>query len=425
MRVLKIGSFGPAVELLQLALDRAGLGPLDRDSIFGSGTDAALRSFQRQRGLRPDGVAGAETHRALLPYYTGFLIHSVRPGENLYSIAGLYGSSLPAILTANPALSPEGLYPGQSVTVPLPFDVVPTDVSWFSALVGYCVRGLSARYPFLGVDEAGRSVMGRPLWALRFGAGENRVLYNGEHHGNEWICTPLLLSFMEQLCAAYAAGGLLYGQSAGELWDYASLFMVPAVNPDGMDICTGELQSGPWYQRALSIAGRYPQYAFPAQWKANAQGIDLNLQYPAMWEQARENKFAQGIVSPAPGDFVGDYPLQAPESLAMYEYTRLLSPALTLSYHTQGEVIYWRYLDYEVPGAEAIAGAFGEVSGYEAEETPYASGFAGYKDWYIQEYLRPGFTIEAGKGQNPLPISDFGKIFEDNLGILTLGMIVT
>lgn len=425
MRILKIGSYGPAVELLQLALDRAGLGPLSRDGIFGSGTDAALRAFQRQRGLHSDGVAGAETHRALLPYYTGFLAHRVRPGETLAEIARRYGSRLSAVLTANPGLVPEKLTAGQAVTVPLPFDVVPTDISWCSALVGYCVRGLSARYPFLSVDEAGRSLMGRPLWVLRFGAGENRVLYNAEHHGNEWICTPLLLKFMEELCAAYAAGAAIYGQSAAELWDYASLFMLPAVNPDGMDICTGELQSGPWYMRALSIAADYPQYAFPAQWKANLQGIDLNLQYPAGWEQARENKFAQGIRSPAPGDFVGDYPLQAPESAAMAEYTRLLSPALTLSYHTQGEVIYWRYQDYEVPGAEEIAGAFGEVSGYKAEDTPYASGFAGYKDWFIQEYLRPGFTIEAGMGQNPLPISDFGKIFDDNLGILTLGMIVT
>lgn len=425
MRILKLGSFGPSVELLQLALNRAGLGPLEQDGIFGSSTDAALRGFQRQKGLRPDGVAGAQTHRALLPYYTGFTVHRVRSGESPAGIARLYGSSVPAILTANPGIVPENLAVGQSLTVPLPFAVVPTDISFFSALVGYCVRGLSARYPFLGVDEAGRSVLGRPLWSLRFGAGENRVLYNAAHHANEWICTPLLLKFMEELCDAYAAQGLIYGQSAAELWDYTSLFMVPAVNPDGMDLCTGELQSGPWYQRALKIAEQYPRYAFPAQWKANLQGIDLNLQYPALWQQAKENKFALGITSPAPGDFVGEFPLQAAESAAMAEYTRLLSPDLTLSYHTQGEVIYWRYLDYYVAGAEDIARAFGEVSGYEPEDTPYASGFAGYKDWYIQEYLRPGFTIEAGLGQNPLPIEQFGKIYEDNLGIMTLGMIVT
>lgn len=425
MRTLKKGSRGPAVQLLQLALTRAGFGPLERDGIFGSATAAELIRFQQSRGLNADGIAGPAVHRALLPYYTGFLVHRVQRGETLYSISVRYGSSIPAIITANPALSGEKIYPGMELTVPLGFRVVPEDVQCFSRLVGYCVRGLAARYPFISLGEMGRSVMGRPLWTLRLGAGENRVLYNASHHANEWICSLVLLRFAEELASAYAADGLIYGQSAAEIFDYASVFLAIAVNPDGMDLCTGELQSGPYYQRALAIAADYPRYPFPLGWKANIQGIDLNLQYPALWETARENKFAQGITSPSPGDYVGAYPLQATESRAMYDYTRLLDPDLILAYHTQGEVIYWRFQDYQVPGAQEIAAAFAQVSGYTAEETPYASGFAGYKDWYIQEYLRPGFTVEAGKGQNPLPISELPRIYSDNLGILTLGALVT
>jgi len=59
--------------------------------------------------------------------------------------------------------------------------------------------------------------------------------------------------------------------------------------------------------------------------------------------------------------------------------------------------------------------------GYTLSEVPYASSFAGYKDWFLQEYQRPGYTIEAGLGQNPLPISQFDEIYRDNLGILVLG----
>ena len=51
-------------------------------------------------------------------------------------------------------------------------------------------------------------------------------------------------------------------------------------------------------------------------------------------------------------------------------------------------------------------------------ETPYASAFAGYKDWFIQNWRRPGFTIEAGLGESPLPLSQFPEIYRDNLGIL-------
>ena len=59
------------------------------------------------------------------------------------------------------------------------------------------------------------------------------------------------------------------------------------------------------------------------------------------------------------------------------------------------------------------------------EETPYASGFAGSKDWFIQQFERPGYTIEAGLGVKPLPISQFDRIYRDNLGILTMGALVT
>ena len=54
----------------------------------------------------------------------------------------------------------------------------------------------------------------------------------------------------------------------------------------------------------------------------------------------------------------------------------------------------------------------------------FNSSFAGYKDWFIQDYRRPGYTIEAGFDQNPLPISQFNEIYRDNLGILVLGMVL-
>ena len=108
----------------------------------------------------------------------------------------------------------------------------------------------------------------------------------------------------------------------------------------------------------------------------------------------------------------------------MYDFTLSLSPQLTLAYHTQGEVIYWRYLDLEPRGARDIADTFAAVSGYSAEDTPFASGFAGYKDWYIREFDRPGYTVEDGLGRNPLPLSQFDKIYADNLGILTLSMLL-
>ena len=425
MRTLRFGSSGPAVQLLQLGLNRAGFGPLTTDGVYGHGTRGAVSRFQAVNRLTVDGITGPATHRALLPWYTGYVSIRIRQGDTLWSLGRLYGSSSEAIRLANPGVEPENLQIGAALIVPLPFDVVPTGIDYCSALVNYCIQGLSARYPFLRAGSIGKSALGKPLWSLRLGQGENRVLYHGEHHANEWITTPLLLRFAEELASAFAAGEELSGVSAAEILDYATICMVPAVNPDGMDLVTGELSTGEAYQSARKIGEAYPRFPFPQGWKANIRGVDLNLQYPAGWEQAREIKYAQGIVSPAPADFVGTAPLTAPEARAMADLTARFDPALTLSYHSQGEVIYWRFQDYEPENARQIGALFAQLSGYELADTPYASSFAGYKDWFLQEFGRPGYTVEVGRGVNPLPISEFPEIYERNRGILTYGALVT
>ena len=423
MRQLSQGSRGPAVELLQLALMRWGIEDISTDGLFGAATAQALRRFQRAMGLVPDGIAGRDSHRALLPWYTGYILHRIKRGDTLYSIARQHGSSIEAIELANPGTEPSRLNVGTSLIVPLGFEVVPTNISYCSALVGYCVRGLGARYPFLSAGEIGKSVMGRPLWRLSLGSGARRVLYNASHHANEWITTPVLLKFTEELAQTFAKGGKLCGHPAAEILSRASIHLVPALNIDGIDLVTGELQSGEFYRQARNIAANYPQFSFPSGWKANIRGTDLNLQYPADWEQAKQNKYALGITSPAPADYVGAYPLSAPESRAMHDYTLTLSPALILAYHTQGEVIYWQYKDYEPPRSRVIGEALSQASGYPLETTPFASGFAGYKDWFIERFFRPGYTIEAGQGINPLPLSQFDEIYKDNLGILVLAAL--
>ena len=114
-------------------------------------------------------------------------------------------------------------------------------------------------------------------------------------------------------------------------------------------------------------------------------------------------------------------PLTEPEALAIYNFTLAHDFRLILTYHSQGEVIYWQFQNYNPPNSFYIGQQFANSSGYSLEETPYNSSFAGYKDWFIQSYNRPGYTVEVGLGENPLPISQFDKIYRDNLGILVQG----
>lgn len=117
-------------------------------------------------------------------------------------------------------------------------------------------------------------------------------------------------------------------------------------------------------------------------------------------------------------------PLVAPEALALYNFTLFHNFRLILAYHTQGKEIYWQFQNYAPSEAEQIGRLFENVSGYRLADVPLESSFAGYKDWFLQQYRRPGYTIEAGIGQNPLTISQFSQIYEDNLGILVLSAIV-
>ena len=148
------------------------------------------------------------------------------------------------------------------------------------------------------------------------------------------------------------------------------------------------------------------------------------MQFPAGWENARAIKYAQDFTKPSPRDFVGYGPLTQPEALAMYNFTLNHNFRLILAYHTQGEVIYWKYANYLPEDSQEIGEKFSEASGYTLDITPPESAFAGYKDWFIQEYNRPGYTIEAGLGENPLPISQFYQIYSDNIGILILGAVL-
>ena len=281
------------------------------------------------------------------------------------------------------------------------------------------IRRIAEVYPFCRTELIGTTAFQRPIRSLAIGTGPRTVLYTAAHHANEWITSLVLLKFGEELAEAIAGGGQIFGQDARQLAQAATIYLVPMMDPDGVDLVVGTIGPGDiQFDLAQRLARDYPAIPFPDGWKANLLGVDLNLNYPAGWLTAREIKFSQGYTTPGPRDYVGRAPLNQFETQALADYTERLDPALVLAYHAQGQEIYWQFMDYDVPGAEALGQEFARLSGYRLADVPSTSAYAGYKEWFIQKFRRPGYTIEVGAGENPLPLTQFPQIYRDNLGIL-------
>ena len=83
-----------------------------------------------------------------------------------------------------------------------------------------------------------------------------------------------------------------------------------------------------------------------------------------------------------------------------------------IAFHSQGEEIYWNYKDYTPKKSFLMANILGKTSGYKVSEPEGLAVGGGFKDWFIKEFKKPAFTIEIGKGKNPLPIDDIVDVYK-------------
>ena len=423
MRVLRLGMSGTDVMEIQSLLQRLGFDPGPLDGIFGRRTQQAVIAFQRRFGLVPDGIIGLNTYRVMESFLLGYDMYTVQPGDTIFGIASRYGVNPDLIRVANPNIDEYNLIIGQRITVPYGLNVVPTNVDYTFDILQRNVAGLKALYPFIETGIAGQSVLGRNLYYIRLGQGPNQVFYNAAHHALEWITSPLLMKFAEDFSRAYALGLNIAGYVPSEIWDKSSIYIVPMVNPDGIDLVLNGLSpSNPFYNDL--IRWNNGSIDFSNDWQANVRGVDLNHNYDAGWEASKAGEAALGITGPGPTRFSGTYPLSEPETRAMVDFTLSHDFRLVLAYHSQGEVIFWNFENMATQEAREIGEALAQASGYALEEATGIASYAGFKDWFIKQFGRPGYTVEVGRGTNPLPISQFNQIYSDNLPLLLLASVI-
>ncbi len=282
---------------------------------------------------------------------------------------------------------------------------------------------LKIKFPGIEVRSIGKSIWGRELYCIRLGEGKAKLMYNGAHHGMEWITSALLMRFMEDYLTAESEGLSIRGFNVPALSRRASLYIVPMVNPDGVELATSGIPHelrGEQKKKLLKINGSDDF----SKWQANARGVDLNHNYNALWEMSKKMETEYGIYSPGPTRFSGAGAESEPESRALADFTRLMGFELTISFHSQGKVIYHGFMDKEPENSLKIAKAFTKISPYKLDSTEGIASFGGYKDWFVDKFNKPGYTIEVGEGQNPLPFEQLERIYNETLAIM-LGAMTT
>lgn len=269
---------------------------------------------------------------------------------------------------------------------------------------------LNYEFPFFKINEIGKSTLGEKIIYIKLGEGNKKLFINSSHHANEWMTSLITMMFIETYLTLHQKKEMYKGYDIEELWKNVSVFIVPMVNPDGVNLCLKEkkIVNDNLYKNILEKSNL-------ENWKANIRGVDLNLNYPAGWEQAVKNKAKKGIIAPGPRDYPGPNAISEIETKNMINFTTLFQFDMTISLHSQGQEIYWNYLNYKIEKAYEIGKKLAKVSGYELTEPNYYSSFAGYKDWYIENFKKPGYTIEIGKGEEgkSLPLEKAKEIYEE------------
>ncbi|MDN4085485.1 M14 family zinc carboxypeptidase [Paenibacillus polymyxa] len=347
----------------------------------------------------------------------------IQSGENARQIAKQFDVELDELRLANSGLAEHNFVEGKIIIIPEDHrdQIVRLRGEYSYEDLMEDLKALVHRFPFIEVGSIGTSVMGKDIPYIRIGQGTRKIHANASVHANEWLTTPCLLRFIEQ----YARGidgaegrdaeqlhdewgkptgnPWVYGGSPQDLMEHTSLWVVPMVNPDGVELVQqGVLPTHPLYHELRKWNEGRADFR---GWKANIRGVDLNDQFPAYWEEEVRRR---GKTGPSRRDYAGPAPLSEPESKALADLTEREQFDMVLSIHSQGQEIYWNYRDLEPKESRDWALQLAAATGYRAVKL--GGSDAGYKDWFIQRFGKPGFTVEVGLGVNPLPMRDYEDI---------------
>lgn len=282
------------------------------------------------------------------------------------------------------------------------------DVFDYSALEA-AIIDLDKKYDFLEISQLGKSILGKNIPIISLGKGHKSLIYIGGHHGMEWLTSALLIKFINEFCEEYRNGTHIFDISSRVVFETRKLYIVPMLNPDGIDYSIhGVSPKNIIRERLIKMNHGCNDFS---HWQANARGVDLNHNYAAGFKEYKIIEQQSGLDVGAPSKFSGEYSESEPETKALCNFVRFISPSLALTLHTQGEEIYYTSGENTARESLPIVKTLSRLTGYKISFPSGTAKYGGFTDWFIEEFNRPSFTLECGRGENPLPFSDLDIIY--------------
>ena len=277
---------------------------------------------------------------------------------------------------------------------------------------------LGDEYDFIKLIRVGKSVLKREIYGIGIGDLKNAVLLAGAFHAQEWLTASLLVKFAEDICAHYIKSEEFVGVNLNKILSERGIIIVPMVNPDGVEIALSSAKSAGhlcgFVEDTMKLSDE--------SWQANARGVDINHNFDAGFDTLRRMESELGIVGPMPRKYGGRSPHSEPESKAMVNLCSCFDIKMVFAYHSQGEEIFWEYGGNTPKSARVIASALAASCGYKISSPVGTASHGGFKDWFIEKTGRCGFTIEIGRGVNPLPIEELEPLYARLVEMMTLSV---
>jgi len=285
------------------------------------------------------------------------------------------------------------------------------------------IEKLEERFPTLiSSSTIGKSVDGRNIPVFTLGTGKREIVICASMHAREYVSTNFVMYMTEQYCKSYENNEVYAGLSYRQILDTVRFVIVPMLNPDGVIIAQNGLAgaTNPEKLQQMLITDAYSSGFYG--WKANANGVDLNRNWPYNWAEDKKVK------SPASANYNGTGPCTEPEVIAMKNLIDSSPYYMLCSFHTSGKVIYWidtsnDYGYYQT--YRPIIKKIGDWIGYSLIGHEDVSRFGGFMVNYARGvHGKPAFTVELCPFYSIYPYSDYVGLATTVNTVLPIGLLM-